>query len=116
MLMSKGLAIKDEVRGRYQLEADRRNMLALSHTVLVVMAEQVQTRLHRSQYFVYRRFSGIDSPRRPRSANLFEYKRSRSLVCKKNVDTPQLGAGADFFVHEMTTLVVLGGCPALIGL
>jgi hypothetical protein len=50
--MSKGLAIEDEVRGRYQLEADRRNTLPLGDAVSVMMAEQVQTGLHGSQYFV----------------------------------------------------------------
>ena|SRR5829696_2216804 len=96
--MSKGLAIKNQVRLRNELETDRGNMVTLGDGVPVVVTEQVQPGPHRGEHLVDRGLSSIlDAPDR---------KRPRRFVRQEDIDISQRLARLNFLMYKMPSSVV----------
>ena len=77
-LVSKGLAVEQEVRLGHLVEADRRDALALGDGVHVMVPEQMQARLHAREHLVDRGLPGIFHAR--------QRKRTRRFVRQEDVD------------------------------
>src|SRR5437762_6818592 len=105
-LMSKALAIKNQVGLGDHLQANRGNFLTLGHGVSMMMPEQMQARLHGGQDLVNGGLPGIDPAWRTRSALLFQRKGAGRLVREEHIDPAQAPARLNFFVHEMSSPVV----------
>src|SRR6185503_11162011 len=93
------IGIYQQIRLRDHVEADRANALADGIGELVVVAEQVQTRLHRRQHIVERRLTRIDAASR-------RIEGTRRLVREEQLDVLEALQGDHFVAHEMPPLVV----------
>ena len=80
------IGVYQQIRLRHDVEADRADSLADGIGEFVVVAEQVQARLHRRQHIVERRLSRIDAAAR-------RIERTRRLVREEQLDVLEALAG-----------------------
>ena len=108
-LIRKRDRIDQQIRLRDQIQSHGSHALALLFGKTVMVAEQVQPRLHRCEHLVDLRLSGIRS-----TAARIRTKRLRGFVREENVDhAAERLAPLDVFAHEVPTLVCeLGGFRA----
>src|SRR4051812_5225155 len=107
-LMSKALAINNNVRLGGHFKANRGNFLTLGDGIAVMMSEQMQAGLHGRQHLVDRGLPGVHAA--TARGPCFNRKRTSGLVREKYIDTSQPFARLHFLTHEMTAFVVPFRC------
>src|SRR5688572_21061559 len=98
-LVSKGLAVEQEVGVRDFVETDRRNALSFGDRVQMMVSEEVQPRMHCGQHFIDRRLASI--------FDAAERKWAWRLMGEEDVDAMQRLTRVNLLMYKMASPVVV---------